>query len=770
MSVIKCDTDKLDGTVKNFLTNALSTLEEGANIISAISIPSSFSLKGELSNIPNEVNNSNNAIESLKSWVSDVVNKFTNAEESNKSVINQLNDSLANVTSVLTSSNTMSSTGAIAEVENSLFGILGNLCVDLVLEPDKTSVKKTDIGAELAEGWESFLDVVSNGWDAVTDFFSSAADVASDAWHNFTEQVKPVVDVVADALAFVGEGIATITCAFVASIVNVVFALLKGILLLVENIIDFIILCGGIGVTLIAGFFEAIFTTPMIIDEGIGEWFENLTEDGLAAQIMKGTMSIVSNEVVNGLYDMLYDTPFGKWNDEHTIGVLRSDGIVYNFISGIGYITGIILITLATMGIGGAAAAGGSGAASAASGITSILSNSSLVGAIISFMAGTGKYTEQKWVELKDNSWSTFEEMHENGEISDDLYNTVLEIRKLSDEEWESTKAEILNQAENKEEAEYAIEMLESYRNLTEGDWRNVENFASGTSYGVLNGAWEGIQWYIGSKMSGMNKVTGLAKSFLNVGVDTLFNGADTFARAGIDSLTFGTDFGEAFENNGAWGSVIENVLIGLIFSAGSEFFDYKFGSKTSDTNNTVLTDTKPTNNIRNGVKTIDDQLKEVCDYLFDGQNTSENIKNKIREVLNIINSSGALQGVDDNIATKVINDFVAFSVDGSINPADIRYSHIKQSVNFFTYWDSIKNKDLTVMSTNEILNLFNTVFGTGEKSNYNSLLLATDAFRKSMANGSNDAKEILQTLIKLKIEEPKLHFDITPNRIILAF
>ena len=49
--------------------------------------------------------------------------------------------------------------------------------------------------------------------------------------------------------------------------------------------------------------------------------------------------------------------------------------------------------------------------------------------AVIKATSAFGKYTGQRWAEFRDASWEGIERLHNNGEMSDDMYYSYITVR-----------------------------------------------------------------------------------------------------------------------------------------------------------------------------------------------------------------------------------------------------------------------------------------------------------------------------------------------------
>lgn len=297
----------------------------------------------------------------------------------------------------------------------------------------------------------------------------------------------------------------------------------------------------------VAQFGEAIVDTAAIVGTAIETPFTAL-EDGVkyaytkatggdtsnlkssTGQLWKNTMSFVSNDYVENTYNKFYeDTSVGQTLDNYAYAPFKSDGTGSKILSGVGYVTGVAVATVATAGVAGAAI----GASQAA------------VGAGVAATAAFGKYTGERWGSQKEEFES---------------------IKGLSNEQWSQMQSEY--EKGNISKADF--ERMQEIRNSD--DWRTAENAVKGMAYGAANAAWEGAQWYTGAKLAGFTPTESVLKNaIIRIGADTTINAADPLYRAGVDSLTSDKSYAQAFEEQGGIGSVFTSAAVGAVSSAGGE-------------------------------------------------------------------------------------------------------------------------------------------------------------------------------------------------------
>lgn len=119
-----------------------------------------------------------------------------------------------------------------------------------------------------------------------------------------------------------------------------------------------------------------------------------------------------------------------------------------------------------------------------------------------------------------------------------------------------------LSKAQNIGKAGSAISFATGTSRGAEEAWNSGATTLEGISYGLLNGAWEGSQWLLGSKFAGLGLKT--------VGVDILSGAADIPLRTAFQGLYSDKNYVERFEDNGGVSGILLNTtLAGLLSGAG---------------------------------------------------------------------------------------------------------------------------------------------------------------------------------------------------------
>lgn len=387
---------------------------------------------------------------------------------------------------------------------------------------DKTTEWWNDTTQKVDNWFDEVGTNISNGakslWADVTDWWSDVED-----WWN--DDALPWIQNAANAVWDVVKSVGATVAVFVQSLV-------EGILQFGEAIIDFVALVGTGVASIVTGLYDG---GQAIYGAITGNEWSSVTK-----QMWGGTMGFVSNQYVAGWFDSLYqNTGYGQWLAENAYGfdITRSIG------SGIGYIAGVVVLTIATFGAGSVVAAGGSVTASTAAAATTATQM-----AVTATAAGIGRGTQNAWADGAD--------------------------------------------------------LLE------------------GLTAGTLTGLWEGLQFYIGGKISGLKVfgADGILKSIGSSGIGTkLLNG---LARVVLDGADGGVEgfvlplitsiykdgyydengnyvefleeqniferYSELFEDNGGWTTVWTQASIGSATSLLGEVFDLRKYFKDSQATSNI--------------------------------------------------------------------------------------------------------------------------------------------------------------------------------------
>jgi len=595
---MKIDSNNLKEKVKPECNNIYTYLDNASSYISSVSIPTEFAYYYKLTKMPENIKNVKSNIKNIDTWISGVASKFEAAENANNKFMNSLLDKMDKIgieasfaktgsnirqtskSAVDTYKTAVQVKRAASNVKIATFkktedlviqiqsGInrtgakIGEFVYNFVIKPIeyiyekcKAAVKEFISGliGEMLNGIneikKGMTEFVNKGWkkaceikDAVVNGFEAAGAYVSSTWDSLCTNVFPNIWNVIQSAA--------------ASVANVVIGLVKGLAQFVESVLDLVVMVVAGVFSIGTGIYDGISYLVSLANGTEDEW------SSATGSMWKGVMGYVAEDYVgNALASWYEETMVGQWLDEHAIDIFKSDGIGTNIAAGIGYVAGIIILTIVTLGAGGAAV-GGTAATSSAFTMTS---------AGIATTAGIGQYTEEAWGNMRDSSWEGIERMYERGEITEEELNSFMTIRNLTDEQW----AEIEEDYKNGVISEEEFEQIKQIKEMPD-DWKTLENGLKGAMYGVANGVWEGVQWYVGGKLGSwtLKGASQLATSAIRVGVDTAFNGIDTVFRTAMDSVTYGNTWNESWQSQGGWQSVLTSIGVGLISSAGGEVFD----------------------------------------------------------------------------------------------------------------------------------------------------------------------------------------------------
>ena len=213
----------------------------------------------------------------------------------------------------------------------------------------------TKIGNALLDLGEKAEDTASKIGKKVTSLVDDLPSEVKELEKVWEKDIWPVLK----ATSILGEGIATVG----------------------ESIVDLGAIVGTAAATPITGIADAGQALQGLIT---GEDWESETK-----KLWEETKGFVSEKWVSSWFDSFYkDTEIGKWMKENAFfsEEVRSIG------SGIGYVAGVVGLTVATFGIGGAVIGGGA-ASTGAAGVTSA-QLATTAGAL-----GVGKGTETSWAD-----------------------------------------------------------------------------------------------------------------------------------------------------------------------------------------------------------------------------------------------------------------------------------------------------------------------------------------------------------------------------------
>lgn len=343
-----------------------------------------------------------------------------------------------------------------------------------------------------------------------------------------------------------------------ASIVNFAVGLINGVLNFVEALVD----CVALIVSAVASIFTGLYDLCQWIS---GKITGNEDWESATKKMWGGVMKFVGTKWVDKLFNGFYEnTAVGKWIDEQAYGPFKHTGGMYKFSKGVGYVVGVVILTIVTYGIGGAAAGAG-GAAGSAGGAAAGAAGGAAGAASSSFAtAATAVFTTKSGAALLG-----------------------------------------------------VVGAAAGTGKNTQNAWADGASLGEGLTYGVAMGAYEGLQFYGGARIN-MLKVgnSKLLTAGSHVALDTLDGASSAFVDPALkmiytpneqnqeqimyyvnydengnkidnktwDELTFGQKYKAMFEYNGGWKTVATNAAIAGALSTITEIPNVAAGVKIPKT------------------------------------------------------------------------------------------------------------------------------------------------------------------------------------------
>ena len=340
------DVDGLEGNVKPQIENTRKYLELGKSSINSINIPSDFSYQARIRNISQTISNIDGKVNNIGKWLDTTIKNFTKAETDNKGLIEGLIDSMptslisgglfnaaGNVASLL-STNTLEE-----EIRNSVTSAF-----DYIFSGDWIT-DSTDMAKQTASKVSETVKL------AYLEALETGAKIKDEISSFLSDKVVPALETVgakiSEAWEFTYEKIITPVWNFIqatgASIANVVIGLVKGIGQLIESLLDFVVLIGTAVGSILTGIADGITYLIALTTGKTDEW------SSYTKVMWKDTMAYVAEDHVGNAFKSFYaNSVVGQWLDEKAIDIFKSEGTGTQIASGIGYVAGIVLLTLAT--------------------------------------------------------------------------------------------------------------------------------------------------------------------------------------------------------------------------------------------------------------------------------------------------------------------------------------------------------------------------------------------------------------------------------------
>lgn len=443
MGTITYQHSKINTYVRPEILKSSSDVYNALTITNSIVCPDDFVYKQYINNLHNNLNDLRKQIQQINFWLLESNNKINEFESASKNFIKEINGSnkinitktsrkkqIQNISPKKVNNDTKKTTNnfeSITSQANNLFNFnvdkamkIGNAVLasaDSIIENGKVSIKKgteevKKTGSKIADGVKSVFNwgvekakqvgsKVANGVKSAINFGKVAAKTgvnnvkktgstvvegAKSAFDWGIDKLKDFGGAVADKFNSLTDFIKGLVDKFInavesiaATVLTAIQSVLKGILQFVEAIVDFAAIVGS-----------AVVSVGTGIADGVSYIATGKTL-GATSSVWEWTKGFVSYDVVNGIADIVYnDTSYGKWLTSKSL--ISPDGVVSNVLSGVGYVSGVVALTIATFGTGGAAVGATSSAASAGTASVSSAGMAAVAGA-----AGVGKGTSDAW-------------------------------------------------------------------------------------------------------------------------------------------------------------------------------------------------------------------------------------------------------------------------------------------------------------------------------------------------------------------------------------
>ena len=234
-------------------------------------------------------------------------------------------------------------------------------------EKAKSFAKK--VGAKVVNGAKSLISTVDEWWTDVKEN------------HPWVAKAANGVKKVGKTIASVGKKVWGVIKRVGATIATFVTSLVEGILKFIEAIVDTVALLGTAVASVITGIFD--------LGQAIGGAITGKKWSSVTKKMWGGTKKFVAKDHVGGAFDKFYEkNPVGNWMKSNAFFFDTTRGIG----SGIGYIAGVVVLTICTFGAGSVAAGGGTVTAGAAAAATTTGQMATTAAA-----AGFGKYAEEAY-------------------------------------------------------------------------------------------------------------------------------------------------------------------------------------------------------------------------------------------------------------------------------------------------------------------------------------------------------------------------------------
>lgn len=361
--------DELVKAPRHF-ANSISYIE---NVLGSLDYRVLSYVREDLYDIKNSLNSMKKASIESEEQLLETKHKYEKAEEKAKQAENKASSIVSTLSAVSIGAATGGAVGA---------AVGGAVAVSKV----KDSKVEEATGGFLSKAFKSVSNFVTGTVSKVGNAFKKAGEVIKDTGAKVANFVTSAASKVASFFCDVGDFLWTGIKKVGASIANVVIGLIQGLAEFVEAIID----TAAIIVTAVASIFTGLWDLGQFI---YGKITGNEDWNSATKAMWGGVMGFVGKTHVKNAFRGFYEnTAVGKWLDANAFEWFKSTGAVYQIANGIGYVAGVVILTIVTFGAGGAAV----GASSAATGAATTAVTAGQT-AVVAATAGFGRGAETAW-------------------------------------------------------------------------------------------------------------------------------------------------------------------------------------------------------------------------------------------------------------------------------------------------------------------------------------------------------------------------------------
>jgi len=349
MGAIVLDASKVNSFVLPNLVKSKNTMQDAYSTSQSLrnSLPSSFAYRSTINDIVNQLYN-------IKREINDIDTMISKKVERAKTIENRNDNRASGIAKAASSIGSIVGTIGGAAIGARTGGVVGAAAGAYVGNKVGSEVGKAlaNTGAKI---WNGATKVAKSIWGGIKDLGKSIWNGCKKVAKSIASFVKEAVSGLVKAAKAIWEGLKWVWNEVIvrtaASIVNFVVSLVEGLVSFVEALGDVVLL--------VVGAVCSIFTAISDVIEGCitGNWDWSATN----AVWKKWILPWVGYDWTSKcLFDPLYNTKFGKWLDNNAYSPFkRENGFMYKVGKGVGYVVGVVVLTVVTFGAGGVAASVG---------------------------------------------------------------------------------------------------------------------------------------------------------------------------------------------------------------------------------------------------------------------------------------------------------------------------------------------------------------------------------------------------------------------------